>query len=67
MGAAHRLVEDARAGWVVQWRDIATDHRASEGPVGEQLSTSTNVSAEAPALVEASGPATLSGDRTAGG
>jgi hypothetical protein len=26
-GVVHRLVEDARAGWVRQWREIVTDHR----------------------------------------
>lgn len=28
-GVAHRLVEDARAGWVRHWRDIAASHQGS--------------------------------------
>lgn len=28
-GIAHRLVEDARAGWVRHWREVATDHQGA--------------------------------------
>ncbi len=28
-GVAHRLVEDARAGWVRHWRDVAASHRGT--------------------------------------
>jgi hypothetical protein len=28
-GTAHRLVENARAGWVTNWRDLATEHAAA--------------------------------------
>jgi hypothetical protein len=35
-GIVHRLVENAKAGWVVQWRDIAASH---EGVSGEDVVT----------------------------
>lgn len=34
-GIAHRLVENARAGWVQHWRQVATDH--SGEPAGEAV------------------------------
>lgn len=33
-GMAHRLVEQMRAGWVLQWRDIASEH---SGPAASEL------------------------------
>lgn len=30
-GVAHRLVENARAGWVAHWRDVADQHQRSAG------------------------------------
>jgi hypothetical protein len=40
MGAVHRLVEDARAGWVTHWRDVVTAHRGtSEAGIARQPAT----------------------------
>lgn len=33
-GVAHRLVEDAQAGWVTHWRKVADDHKAATEPKG---------------------------------
>lgn len=33
MGAVHRLVEDARAGWVTHWRNVAAAHSDTRSPV----------------------------------
>lgn len=35
-GIAHRLVEHVRAGWVLQWRQVAKDHA---GPSGHEIVT----------------------------
>jgi hypothetical protein len=34
-GVAHRLVENARAGWVLHWRDVAAGHQGP--PAGETI------------------------------
>jgi hypothetical protein len=36
-GVAHRLVENARAGWVVHWRDVAEEHRALVVGAGQEV------------------------------
>lgn len=36
-GIAHRLVENARAGWVCHWRDVAADHQGT--PAGDTVAT----------------------------
>lgn len=47
-GVAHRLVEDARAGWVTHWRNVAAEHKAgrsetSGDPIEPELADSGSV------------------------
>lgn len=36
-GVAHRLVEAARAGWVVQWRDVAEQHNRGAASASQEV------------------------------
>jgi hypothetical protein len=53
-GVAHRLVEDARAGWVRHWREVAASHR---GTVTSTIGTAQaeTFSPDAPATTQPAG------------
>jgi len=61
MGAAHRLVEASRAGWVTHWRDVAERHQAVPPPVGTVVIEATEAVQQDTAALDAVSRQALAG------